>query len=218
MSLLRNISTFRISIKLPDLQLGIVKQEGDEFISDVALRLNLPEEYWIAINRVHIHLQLILISDLLVHKRNTIKNSLRYGLIDESYISTFHWPSSIPSKQDISIWRRFISSISRGNGSILLNLRWTNPHQRHRKSTAFIIQDRRFVQIIHKGGSKFYKQSRLHNKYLLLDGIVHASFHERIEAEVQRNRYKVFDLIPQYSLTCTVRLPREINPQPNLTK
>ena len=41
----KNISTFRISIKLLDLQLGIVKQEGDEFISDVALRLNLPEEH-----------------------------------------------------------------------------------------------------------------------------------------------------------------------------
>jgi hypothetical protein len=103
MSLWRNISTFRISIKLPDLQLGIVKQEGDEFVSDVVLRLDLLKEHRIAINRVHIHLQLILISDLLVHKRNTIKNSLRYGLIDESYISTFHWPLSIPSKQDNSI-------------------------------------------------------------------------------------------------------------------
>jgi len=51
-----------------------------------------------------------------------------------------------------------------------------------------------------------------------LESVVHASFHERIEAEVQRNRCKVFNLIPQCSLTCTVRLPREINPQPNLTK
>ena len=90
MSLWRNISTFRISIKLPDLQLGIVKQEGDEFISDVALRLNFTKEHQKAINRVHIHLQLLLISDLLVYKRNTIKYSLRHGLIDESYISTFH--------------------------------------------------------------------------------------------------------------------------------
>ena len=51
-----------------------------------------------------------------------------------------------------------------------------------------------------------------------MESVVHASFHERIEVEVQRNRCKVFNLIPQCSLTCTVRLQREINPQPNLTK
>ena len=75
-------------------------------------------------------------------------------------------------------------SISRGDGSILLNLRWTNPYQRHRKLTAFITCDRRFVQIIYKDSSKFYKQSCLHNKYLLLNRIVYASFHERVEVEV----------------------------------
>jgi len=123
MSLWWNISAFRISIKLPDLHLGIVKQEGDEFISDVALWLNFTDEQWKVINRVRIHLQLLLISDLLVHRRNTIKYSLRHGLIDENYISTFYWPSSILSKQDISLWKRFVSSISRGYRSILLNLR-----------------------------------------------------------------------------------------------
>ena len=130
----------------------------------------------------------------------------------------FYWLSSIPGKHDISLWKRFMSSISRGDGSILLNLRWTNPYKRHRKSTSFITRDRRFIQIIYKSDSKFYKQSHLHNKYLLLDGIVHASFHERVEAEVQRNWCKVFDLIPQYSLSSMMRLTREINLQQNLTK
>ena len=65
----------------------MVKQEGDEFITDVAIRLNLPIEQRVAINRVRIHLQLLLVSDLLIHKKNTIKYSLRHGLVDERYTS-----------------------------------------------------------------------------------------------------------------------------------
>ena len=80
-----------------------------------------------------------------------------------------------------------MSSINRGDESIFLNLRWTNPDQRHRKSIAFILRDRRFVQIIYKGDSKFYEQSYLYNKYLLINGIVYVNFQERVEVEVQRN-------------------------------
>ena len=71
---------------------------------------------------------------------------------------------------------------------------------------------------MYEGDSKFYKQSHLHNKYLLLDRIVYASFHKRVEAEIYRNRCKVFNLIPQYSLPSMVRLIREINLQQNQTK
>ena len=80
-----------------------------------------------------------------------------------------------------------MSSISRGDRFIFLNLRWTNPNYRYRKSIAFFSRDRRFVQIIYKGDSKFYEQSHLYNKYLLMNGIVYTDFQERVEVEVQRN-------------------------------
>ena len=38
-------------------------------------------------NRVRIHLQLLLVSNLLVYKKNTIKCSLIHGLVNKSYIS-----------------------------------------------------------------------------------------------------------------------------------
>ena len=87
-SLWQNTSFFNISIELPALNLGIVQQERDEFTSDSVLRLNFATEQQQSINRVRLSLQLLLISDLLIHNRTTIKHATRHGLIDESYIST----------------------------------------------------------------------------------------------------------------------------------
>lgn len=84
-----------------------MQQEGDGFISDAAIRLNFTKEQ---------RQSLLLISDLLIQKRKTIKYALWQGLIDESRISTLCWPVSVLSKRDISYWKRFILSISRGDG------------------------------------------------------------------------------------------------------
>ena len=83
-------------------------QEGDIFISDMAMWQKLPIEQLKATNRVRTHLQLLLLSDLLVCKRNAIKCSLRQGTEDKSYISTLCWPKSEPSKKDIVTWKRFM--------------------------------------------------------------------------------------------------------------
>ena len=50
MLLWQNISVFQILIELLALNLGIVKQEGDKFISDIALRLNFTLKQRKAIN------------------------------------------------------------------------------------------------------------------------------------------------------------------------
>ena len=75
-------------------------QEGDMFTSDMAMQQKLTMEQRQAMNRVRIHLQLLLLSDLLVLKKNKIKHSLRRGTEDESYISTLCWPKSEPSRKD----------------------------------------------------------------------------------------------------------------------
>ena len=77
----------------------MIKQEGDEFITDAAIRLNLPIEQ--RVNKVHIYLQLLLVSDLPIYKKNIIKYSLRDSLVDESYISKLKLLSSAPCKKDI---------------------------------------------------------------------------------------------------------------------
>ena len=51
----------------------MIKQEDNKFITDVVIRLNLPIEQREAINRVHMYLQLLLVSNLLICKKNTIK-------------------------------------------------------------------------------------------------------------------------------------------------
>ena len=68
-------------------------------MTDVVSKLNFLIEQWVAINRVHMHLQLLLVSNLLMCKKNTIKYALIHGLVDESYISKLNWPSSVPCKK-----------------------------------------------------------------------------------------------------------------------
>ena len=71
----------------PQLKLSIVKQEGDKFINDIALRLNLPITQRKAINRVHIHLQVLLASNLLIYKKNVIKYLMCQGIVNKNYAS-----------------------------------------------------------------------------------------------------------------------------------
>ena len=78
-------------------------QEGDMLTLDINLQKKLPVDQCKAINRVRIHLQLLLLSDLLVHKGNVIKHPLRQGNKDESYISVLCWPRSETSRKDIGI-------------------------------------------------------------------------------------------------------------------
>ena len=114
-SLWEYMSHFNLSMALPPLCLQIVQQDGDHFISDVAYELSLKEEQQESINRVRINLKLLLISDLLVFKKNIIKHCFRNGLVDISYASSFCWPVSVPCRKDVSMWKRFISLISRSD-------------------------------------------------------------------------------------------------------
>ena len=50
-----------------------------------------------------------------------------------------------------------------------------------------------------------------------MNGVVHANFQERVEVEVQRNQYKVFNITPHYFLPSIMRQPKEIDLQQNLT-
>ena len=68
-NLWQHACNFCLLITLLPLQMNIVKQEGDDFINDVVLRLNFPVDQREAINRVRIHLQLLLILDLLIYKK-----------------------------------------------------------------------------------------------------------------------------------------------------
>ena len=204
-TLWKNISRFKLSLQLPPLNMGITMQEGDRFISDIAVQQKLPVDQRKAINRVRIKLQLLLLSDLLVYDGNVIKHPLRQGIEDESYISTLCWPRSETSRKDIGIWKMFMSSISRSDGSIYANLRWTKPNQRHRRSMAFVSRDKKLIQVIIKGEHKMFKQSRLSNKYVLTDTVTHGCFQDRVEVELQKNRCKVFSSISTYQTD----LPRQ---------
>ena len=55
------------------LDFNVIKQEGDECINEIALRLRLLIKQRVAINKVRIYLQLMLVPNLLTHKRNAIK-------------------------------------------------------------------------------------------------------------------------------------------------
>ena len=195
-TLWKNIRQYKINLHSPPLDMGIVMQDGDMFISDIALAKKLPADQRQAINRVRIRLHLLLLSDLLVHKGLAIKHSLRQGYEDESYISVLDWSRPEPSRKDIGIWKKFISSLCRSNGSIYVNLRWTNPTKRHRKSTAFASRDRTLMQVAHKGECRVFRQSQLSNKHILTDIRVDGCFQESVEVELQRNRCKVFGDIP----------------------
>ena len=74
-----------------------IKEKRDEHVNKVVLRLRLPVEQRMDINRVQMHLQLMLVSDLLTHKKNTIKAAQRDGLFDES--CTSNCLTSFDSKQ-----------------------------------------------------------------------------------------------------------------------
>ena len=195
-TLWKNIRQFKINLQLPPLDMGAVMQDGDMLISDIALAKKLPVDQRQAINRVRISLNLLLLSDLLVHKGLVIKHSLRQGYEDESYISVLCWPRSESSRKDIRIWKKFISSLCRSDGSNYDNLRWTNHTQSHRKSTAFASRDRILMQVVHKGECRVFRQSRLSNKCILTDITVDGCFQERVEVELQKNRCKVFRNMP----------------------
>ena len=50
------MSYYHLAINLPLLQLGMIKQEDNKFITDVVIRLNLPIKQREAINRGHMYL------------------------------------------------------------------------------------------------------------------------------------------------------------------
>ena len=195
-SLWHHMSHFNLSMALPPLNLQIVQQDGDLFISEVAHELGFKEEQRESINRVRINLNLLLMSDLLVFKKNIIKHCFRNGLGDISYASYFCWPVSVPCRKDVSMWKRFISMISRSDGSLLSPVQWNNTNRRHRQSTAFVSRDKKFIQIINEGEVLIYRQSRLQNRYVKVATQQNIIFCDRIEVEVQKDRCKVFDLIP----------------------
>ena len=70
---------------------------------------------------------------------------------------------------------------------------------------AFVSEDRRYIQIICGGQLKVYKQTRLHNKYLLTNDVVNTIFKDSIEVEVHRDCCKVFDLIPLVQVSSPTR-------------
>ena len=149
------------------------------------------------------HLRLLLISDLLVHKKNVIKH--HQGLADESCTSVLSWPSSVPCKRDITHWKSFISIISKSDGSLLSPLHWSHDTQRHRRSVAFISEDNISVQIIYEGQPKVYKWTWLHNRYLLTTAIENVAHKDRVEVELQKNRCKVFDACPLIQIGKPIR-------------
>ena len=176
--------------------MGAVMQDGNMFMSDIALQKNLPADQRKAINRVRICLNLLLLSDLLVHKGNAIKHSLRQGCEDKSYVSILCWSRSEPSRKDVRMWKRFKSSLCRSDRLIYTKFWWTKPTQRHRRSNAFVSRDRKFTQVAHEGECRVFKQSRLSNKHMLRNTAVNGYFQERVEVEFQKNRCKVFGSIP----------------------
>ena len=102
-SLWQYMSHFNLSMALPPLNLQIVQQDRDHFISEVAHELGFKKEQRESINRVRINLKLLLISDLLVFKKNIIKHCFRNGLGNISYASYFCWPVSAPCRKDASM-------------------------------------------------------------------------------------------------------------------
>ena len=127
------------------------------------------------------HYQLMLVSNLLMCKRNAIKATQREELFDKSYSSKIAWPVSILSKRNVYYWKRFISSISNNDGLLLQNIRWVNLNNRHRSSLTFRSNDRTHVRVIIQGQERLCKQTRLHNKYYLTQELTHAYCNERVK-------------------------------------
>ena len=165
---------------------------------------------------MRIHLQLLLVSGLLICKKNVIKCSSRQGMIDESHIIMFSWPSSVLCKRYVHCWKRLISSIGRGDGSLLSPVMWVNSDQRHRRSTAFIPEDKRHIQIVCGSQSRVCKQTRMCNKHLLPDDVVNIFLQDRVEVEAQRNRCKVFDLILPPQVCSSLSCDEVIHNEPHL--
>ena len=195
-SIWKHLSHFNLHLVLPPLALNIDRQDGDEFITEAVIRLGIQSDHRESINRVRIHLKLLLISDLLVYKKNIIKHCFRQGLNDDSYVSSFLWPVSVPSKKDINLWKKFISLISRRDGSLLRPIHWRHTTRRHRQSTAFLSCDKKFVQIIHDGNLLLFRQTRLSNRYTRIVSQPSINFSERVEVELQSNRCRIYASIP----------------------
>ena len=70
---------------------------------------------------------------------------------------------------------------------------------------AFVLEDRRYIQIICGVQPKVYKQTRLSNKYLLTNNVVNTVFKDSVEVEVHRDHCKVFDLIPPVQVSSPTR-------------
>lgn len=111
-------------------------------------------------------------------------------------MSPFGWPESVPCRKDVSVWKRFISLISRSDGSLLCPVHWNNAIKRHRESTVLISCNRKFIQIIHEGKAIMRQQSRLLNRHTKVETQQNVIFDDRVEVEVQKDRCKVFELIP----------------------
>ena len=98
-----------------------------------------------------------------------------------------------------------LSPVLVGMTDLLSPLRWVDNNLRHRKSIAFISEDRRYIQIIYDGQPKVYKQTQLCNKYLLTNDVVNKIFKDSVEVEVHKDHCKVFDLIPPVQVSSPTR-------------
>ena len=155
-SLWRNLSRFWIYLTLPDEKSPLFGQEKDLTVTEVALSQGYSLSQRQSINKVRLYLQVIFFSDMVIPGHNTIKSCFRQGCLDVSSVIIFHWPLSIPSKQDIIIWMSFINSVSHADGSLLYPVQWVDFTRCHRRSTALISDDRTHVRVVHKGNLLFF--------------------------------------------------------------
>ena len=155
-SLWRNLSWFRIHLKLPGAKSSIFSQEQDLTVTEVALSHGYSLSQWQSINKVRLYLQVIFFSDMVVPGHNTIKFFFWQGRPDVSSVSIFHWPLSVPSKQDIIIWTSFINSVSNVDRSLLYPVQWVDFSRCYRRSTALVSDDRTHVRVVHNGEFLFF--------------------------------------------------------------
>ena len=97
--------------------------------------------------------------------------------------------------------------MSRRNGLLLSTTRLANIDSRHRISTAFVPEDRKYTQVTCSGQSKTCVQYQLQNKCLQIDSAMQVNFHEILEVESQQKRCKACNVTPQI-ITGSIRFLR----------
>ena len=89
----------------------------------------------------------------------------------------------------------FMKCISRSDISLLNSLHWVNNNVRHRRSTTFMSNNRKCVQTVCDDEVNMCKQTRLSNKHAQTNEEVEHNFQDRVEVELQKNKYNVFSLM-----------------------